>query len=85
MLISKQISGLCELFSSKRVCCHCGARQNTEMDLCGTVYRCSNRLRSCGTALLTVPEVNHPIAYLQSRRAMCHDHHRLIGHAPQIL
>ena len=47
MLISKQISGLFLLFSSKRVCCYCGARHNAEMDLYGTVYRCANRLRSC--------------------------------------
>ena len=40
MLIGKQISGLLLLFSSKRVCCHCGARHNAEMDLCGTVYKC---------------------------------------------
>ena len=35
--------------ASKRVCCHCGARHNDEMDLCGTVCRCSNRLRASGT------------------------------------
>ena len=46
MLISKQISGLCELFSSKRGCCHCGARHNAEMDLCGTFFECANSLRS---------------------------------------
>ncbi len=34
---------------SKRVCCHCGARHNDDMDLCGTVCRCSNRLRASGT------------------------------------
>ena len=49
MLIGKQVSGLFLLFSSKKVCCHCGARQNTEMDLCGMVYRCSNRLRANDT------------------------------------
>lgn len=49
MLVSKQISGLCLLFSFKTVRCHCGARQNTEMDLCGMVYRCSNRLRANDT------------------------------------
>ena len=45
MLIGKQISGLLLLFSSKRVCCHCGARHNDDMDLYGTVCRCANRLR----------------------------------------
>ena len=35
--------------ASKRVCCHCGARHNDDMDLCGTVCRCSNRLRARGT------------------------------------
>ena len=35
--------------ASKRVCCHCGARHNDDMDLCGTVCRCSNRLRASGT------------------------------------
>ena len=40
MLIGKQISGLFLLFSSNRVCCHCGARHNAEMGLCGTVYKC---------------------------------------------
>ena len=51
MLISKQISGLCLLFSSKRVCCHYGARHNAEMNLCGTDYRCANRLRANGIAI----------------------------------
>ena len=45
MLIGKQISRLLLLFSSKRVCCHCGARHNAEMDLYGTDYMCANRLR----------------------------------------
>ena len=45
--LCKQISGLCLLFSSKRVCCHCGARRNTEMDLCGTDDRCAIGLSSC--------------------------------------
>lgn len=47
--LCEQISVLCELFSSKRVCCHCGVRHNADMDLCGTVCRCSNRLRASGT------------------------------------
>ena len=34
---------------SKRVCCHCGACHNDDMDLCGTVCRCSNRLRASST------------------------------------
>ena len=51
MLIGKQISGLCLLFSSKRVCCHYGVRHNDEMDLYGTVCRCSNRLRAIGRLL----------------------------------
>ena len=46
MLIGKQISGLLLLFSSKRVCCHCGARHNDDMDLYGTVYRSSSFLIS---------------------------------------
>lgn len=29
--LCEQISGLCELFSSKRVCCHCGTRHNDDM------------------------------------------------------
>ena len=37
MLVGKQISGIFLLFSSKRVCCHCGAHHNAEMDLYGTV------------------------------------------------
>lgn len=47
--LCEQISGLCELFSSKRVCCHCGVHHNDDMDLCGTVCRCSNRLRASST------------------------------------
>ena len=47
----EQISGLCELFSPKRVCCHCGACHNAEMDLYGTVCRCSNRLRAIDTII----------------------------------
>ena len=34
---------------SKRVCCHGGARHNDDTDVCGTVCRCSNRLRASGT------------------------------------
>ena len=52
MLIGKQISGLFLLFSSKKVCCHCGARHNAEMDLCGTDYGCANRLRANEIVLL---------------------------------
>ena len=44
MLVGKQISGLFLLFSSKRVCCHCGARHNAEMGLYGTDYRCIEKL-----------------------------------------
>lgn len=44
--LCEQISGYS---ASKRVCCHCGARHNDDMDLCGTVCRCSNRLRASGT------------------------------------
>ena len=63
MLIGKQISGLFLLFSSKRVCCHCGARHNDEMDLCGTVCRCSNILRAIGkkNIMLIVLSQNHTI------------------------
>ena len=62
MLIGKQISGLLLLFSSKRVCCHCGARHNDEMDLCGTVCRCSNSLRAneivlLARLLITIPQI----------------------------
>ena len=32
-----------------------------------------------------VCEVNHPVTYLQSRRAMCDDHNGLIRHTPEIL
>ena len=46
MLIGKQISGLCLLFSSKRVCCHCGARHNHNINLCETELQCANRLRA---------------------------------------
>ena len=35
--------------ASKRVCCHCGAHHNDDMDLSGTVCRCSNRLRASST------------------------------------
>ena len=38
MLIGKQISGLCLLFSSKRVCCYCGMLHNHKIDLCETHY-----------------------------------------------
>ncbi len=44
--LCEQISGYS---ASKRVCCHCGARHNDDMDLCGTVCRCSNRLRASST------------------------------------
>ena len=44
--LCEQISGYS---ASKRVCCHCGARHNDDMDLCGTFCRCSNRLRASGT------------------------------------
>lgn len=47
--LCEQISDLCELFSSKRVCCHCGARHNDDMDLCGTDYRCAIGLRASST------------------------------------
>ena len=46
MLVSKQISGLCLLFSSKRVCCYCGARHKDDMDLYGTDFLCANTLRT---------------------------------------
>ena len=52
MLIGKQISGLFLLFSSKRVCCHCGARHNDDMDLYGTDFVCANRLRANEIVLL---------------------------------
>ena len=46
------ISGLFLLFSSNRVCCHCGARQNTETGLFGTVYSCAIGLRANEIVLL---------------------------------
>lgn len=49
MLVGKQISGLFLLFSSNRVCCHCGARHNAETDLFGTDFMCANRLRANDT------------------------------------
>ena len=51
MLIGKQISGLCLLFSSKRVCCHCGVRHNHNINLCETELECANRLRAIGILL----------------------------------
>ena len=62
MLVSKQISGLSLLFSSKKVCCHCGVRHNDEMDLYGTDYRCAIRLRAneivlLARLLITIPQV----------------------------
>ena len=42
--LCEQISGLCLLFSSKRVCCHCGARHNQNINLCGTESECASRL-----------------------------------------
>ena len=44
----KQISGLSLLFSSKRVCCHCGARHNIDLNLSGTESECVIRLWAIG-------------------------------------
>ena len=44
--LCEQISGYS---ASKRVCCHCGARHNDDMDLCGTDYRCAIGLRASST------------------------------------
>ena len=52
MLIRKQISGLFLLFSSKRVCCYCGARHNHNINLCEIELECSNRLRANEIVLL---------------------------------
>ena len=52
MLIGKQIAGLCLLFSSKRVCCHCGARHNHNINLCETELECANRLQLFDLLLL---------------------------------
>jgi hypothetical protein len=49
MLIGKQISGLFLLFSSKRVCCHCGAHHNTDLNLSGTESECVIRLWAIDT------------------------------------
>ena len=62
MLIGKQISGLLLLFSSKRVCCHCGAHQNNILDLCGTDFVCANSLRAneivlLARLLITIPQI----------------------------
>lgn len=38
--------GLCTV----RVCDDCGARHNSDYDLCGTENRCANRLRLFGVA-----------------------------------
>ena len=70
MLIGKQISGLLLLFSSKRVCCHCGVRHNAEMDLCGTDFVCANRLHSNDTSKLKekLCHISH-----KSYFEMCHN------------
>ena len=52
MLVGKQNSGLFLLFSSKRICCYCGARHNAEMDLYRTDYMCANRQRANEIVLL---------------------------------
>lgn len=44
--LCEQISGYS---ASKRVCCHCGAHHNDDMDLCGTDYRCAIGLRASST------------------------------------
>ena len=53
MLIGKQISGLFLLFSSKRVCCHCGARHNADLNLSGTKSECVIRLWAIGASYAT--------------------------------
>lgn len=52
MLISKQISELCLLFSSSRVCFYCGVRHNHNINLCETELECANRLRANEIVLL---------------------------------
>lgn len=44
----EQISSLCLLFSSNRVCCHCGARHNADLNLSGTESECVIRLWAIG-------------------------------------
>ena len=56
MLISKQISGLFLLFSSKRVCCHCGARHNADLNLSGTESECVIRLWAIGLQSAYIPK-----------------------------
>ena len=51
MLMRKSQGFFCYLVP--KVCCHCGARHNDEMDLCGTDYWCANRLRANEIVLLT--------------------------------
>ena len=46
--LCEQVSGLSELFSSKRVCCHCGARHNIDLNLSGTESECVIRLWAIG-------------------------------------
>ena len=36
----EQISGLCLVYSSNRVCCHCGAHHNVDLNLSGTESEC---------------------------------------------
>ena len=62
MLIGKQISGLCELFSSKRVCCHCGARHNSDLNLSRTENKYANSIRAneivlLARLLITIPQI----------------------------
>ena len=44
----KRLQGVSEslrlVFYSIRVCADCGMFHNAKLDLCGTVYRCANRL-----------------------------------------
>ena len=52
MLIGKQISGIFLLFSSQRVCCHCGAHHNADLNLSGTESERIIRLRANEIVLL---------------------------------
>ena len=63
--------GVCHTFGFNRVFADCGICHNADLDLCGTVYRCVNRLRSCNTALKIVSRFYHPIKYLQFAKDIC--------------
>ena len=54
--LCEQISGLCVLFSSNRVCCHCGERHNADLNLSGTESECVIRLWANGLQSAYIPK-----------------------------